>query len=80
MCIYLKASESQFIIIVLYVDDILLASSKVELLTETKFILNSYCDMMDLDDASIVLAIQFFVSGHVALLDCLREDILILKV
>jgi len=32
-CIYLKTSESQIIIFVLYVDDILLISSSVELLT-----------------------------------------------
>ena len=35
-CIYLKFSGSKFIILVLYVDDILLASSDVELLHETK--------------------------------------------
>ena len=47
-CIYLKASGIQFIIIVLYVDDILLANSRVKLLTKTKFMLNSHFDMMDL--------------------------------
>ncbi|RVW65786.1 Retrovirus-related Pol polyprotein from transposon TNT 1-94 [Vitis vinifera] len=35
-CIYVKFSGSKFIILVLYVDDILLASSDVELLHETK--------------------------------------------
>ena len=35
-CIYLKFSGSKFIILVLYVDDILLASSDVGLLHETK--------------------------------------------
>jgi len=79
-CIYLKASGSQFVIIVLYVDDILLASSRVELLTETKFMLNNHFDMMDLGDASVVLGIQFFVTGLVAFLDGLRKDTLILKV
>ena len=34
-CVYLKFSGSKFIILVLYVDDILLSSSDVELLHET---------------------------------------------
>jgi len=57
-CIYLKKNGSHFIILVLYVDDILLASSSVELLIETKLILNSHFDMKDLGDASVVLGIQ----------------------
>ncbi|PKI75041.1 hypothetical protein CRG98_004515 [Punica granatum] len=35
-CIYLKVSGSKFIFLVLYVDDILLASSDLGLLEETK--------------------------------------------
>jgi len=57
-CIYLKKNGNNFIILVLYVDDILLASSSVELLTETKFMLNSHFDMKDLGDAFVVLGIQ----------------------
>jgi len=76
-CIYLKKNESHFIILVLYVDDIFLASSSVELLTETKFILNSHFDMEDLGEASFVLGFRSLVIGHVAFLDCLKEDILI---
>ena len=50
-------------------------------LTETKkFMLNSHFVMMDLGNAFVVLGIQFFVTGHVAFLDGLKEDILILKV
>ena len=48
----------QFIILVLYVDDILLASSDVELLHETKRFLSSKFDMKDLGNASFVLGIQ----------------------
>ncbi|RVW88103.1 Retrovirus-related Pol polyprotein from transposon TNT 1-94 [Vitis vinifera] len=54
-CIYLKFSGSKFIILVLYVDDILLASSDVELLHETKRFLSSKFDMKDLGNASFVL-------------------------
>jgi hypothetical protein len=42
----------------LYVDDILLASSDVHLLLETKSFLSSHFDMKDLDEASYVLRIE----------------------
>ena len=57
-CIYLKKNESHFIILVLYVDDILLARSSVELLTKTKFMLNSHFNMKGLGDAPVFLGIQ----------------------
>ncbi|RVW97032.1 Retrovirus-related Pol polyprotein from transposon TNT 1-94 [Vitis vinifera] len=57
-CIYLKFSGTKFIILVLYVDDILLASSDVGLLHETKRFLSSKFDMKDLGNASFVLGIQ----------------------
>ena len=44
----------------LYVDDILLASSDVGLLHETKRFLSSKFDMKDLGDASFVLGIQIY--------------------
>ena len=59
-CIYLKFSGSRFIILVLYVDDILLASSDMELLHETKRFLSSKFDMKDLGNASFVLGIQIY--------------------
>ena len=59
-CIYLKFNGSKFIILVLYVDDILLASSDVELLHETKRFLSSKFNMKDLGDASFVLGIQIY--------------------
>ncbi|WJZ95153.1 hypothetical protein VitviT2T_013943 [Vitis vinifera] len=59
-CIYLKFSGSKFIIMVLYVDDILLASSDVELLHETKRFLSSKFDMKDLGNACFVLGIQIY--------------------
>ena len=60
-CIYLKFSGSKFIILVLYVDDILLASSDVELLHETKRFISSKFDMKDLGNASFVLGIQIYM-------------------
>ena len=56
-CIYHKFSGSKFIFLVLYVDDIVLASSDIDLLYKTKrFLLNNF-EMKDLGDASFVLGI-----------------------
>jgi len=57
-CIYIKIKGSSFIILVLYVDDILLASSDKNLFYETKGFLSSNFDMKDLGDASYVLGIE----------------------
>jgi hypothetical protein len=57
-CIYVKIKGSMFIILVLYVDDILLASSDKNLLFEIKGFLSSNFDMKDLGDASYELGIQ----------------------
>ena len=57
-CIYLKISGSKFIILVLYVDDILLASSDVNLLHDTKKFLSKRFEMKVLGEASFVLGIQ----------------------
>ena len=57
-CIYLKVSGSKFIFLVLYVDDILLASRDLGLLHETKSMLTKFFDMKDLGEASFVLGIE----------------------
>jgi hypothetical protein len=56
--IYAKFKNETFIFLVLYVDDILLASSDVHLLLETKSFLSSHFDMKDLGEASYVLGIE----------------------
>jgi hypothetical protein len=57
-CVYIKIKESMFITRILYVDDILLASSDKNLLHETMGFLSSNFDMKDLGDASYVLGIE----------------------
>ena len=57
-CIYIKIKGSSFIILILYVDDILLASSDKNLLYGTKGFLSSNFDMKYLGDASYVLVIE----------------------
>ena len=57
-CIYLKFCGSKFVFLVLYVDDILLASNDINMLHETKkFLMNNF-EMKDLGDASFVLGIE----------------------
>ncbi|KAL5566878.1 hypothetical protein UlMin_030042 [Ulmus minor] len=51
-CIYMRVSGSSYVYLVLYVDDILLASNDKDLLFETKDMLSSHFDMKDLGDAS----------------------------
>jgi hypothetical protein len=57
-CIYVKFKGSRFTILVLYVDDILLAYSNKNMLHETKNFLSSNFHMKDLGEASYVLGIE----------------------
>jgi hypothetical protein len=57
-CIYAKFRNGNFIFLILYVADILLASSDVSLLLETKRFLSSNFDMKDLDESLFVLGIE----------------------
>jgi hypothetical protein len=57
-CTYVKFKEKDITILVIYVDDILLASSDKNLLYKTKNFLSSNFDMKDLNDASYVLGIE----------------------
>jgi hypothetical protein len=49
-CIYAKFKKGRFIFLILYVDDILLASSDLNLVLETKRFLSSNFDMKDLGE------------------------------
>jgi hypothetical protein len=57
-CIYVKFKGKDFTILVLYIDDILLASSYKNMLYEIKSFLSYNFDMKDLGDASYVLGIE----------------------
>jgi hypothetical protein len=57
-CIFIRFKGKDFTIIVLYVDDILLASNDKNMLYKTKSFLSSNFDMKDLGDASYVLGIE----------------------
>nr|GEZ78367.1 putative zinc finger, CCHC-type [Tanacetum cinerariifolium] len=57
-CVYLKMSGRNFIILVLYMDYILLASNNIDLLHESKHFLSRNFDMKDLGEASYVIRIE----------------------
>ncbi|KAM1665198.1 hypothetical protein ACFXTN_040610 [Malus domestica] len=57
-CIYLRFNGSNFIILVLYVDDILLATNCHSLLDDTKTFLQKHFEMKDMGEATYVLGIE----------------------
>jgi len=59
-CIYMKVSGSMFIILVLYVDDILLATNNVAMLHDVKKFLSNNFEMKDMGEASYVIGIKIF--------------------
>ena len=55
---YLKVSGRKFIFLILYVDDVLLASNDLGLLMNVKRMLSQNFDMKDLGEANFVLGIE----------------------
>ena len=59
-CIYIKVSGSRFVILVLYVDDILLAANDLGMLHDIKKYLSKNFEMKDMGEASYVIGIETF--------------------
>ena len=59
-CIYMKVSGSKFVILVLYVDDILLDANDISLLHDVKKYLSKNFEMKDMGEASYVIGIEIF--------------------
>ena len=59
-CVYAKFKNRKYIFLILYVDDILLASSDVNLLLETKKFLSSKFDMKDLGCNTLGVTLKIF--------------------
>ena len=57
-CVYIKETENGYIILSLYVDDMLLVSSNDRMIKSTKTILNSRFDMKDMELADVILGIK----------------------
>ena len=54
----MKVSGSKYIFLVLYVNDIFLATNDTDMLVETKQLLFNHFNMKDLGEASYILGIQ----------------------
>jgi len=59
-CIYLKVSGSMFIILILYIDDILLATNDLGILSETKKFLSNNFEIKHMGDGYYVIRIEIF--------------------
>ena len=59
-CIHLKVSRSKFIMLVLYIDDILVATNDLCLLHDTKRYLSNNFEIKDMREASYVIGIKIF--------------------
>ncbi|KAL1214071.1 Retrovirus-related Pol polyprotein from transposon TNT 1-94 [Cardamine amara subsp. amara] len=57
-CIYMKISGSKFVILVLYVDDILLAANDMGMMCNVKSYLSKNFEMKDMGEASYVIGIE----------------------
>ena len=73
-CIYLKVSGSKFIILILYVDDILLASNDLGIIHETKEYLKNNFDMKDMGEATFVIGIEIYRDRSRGLLGLSQES------
>ncbi|KAL2253467.1 UNVERIFIED_CONTAM: Retrovirus-related Pol polyprotein from transposon TNT 1-94 [Sesamum indicum] len=57
-CIYCKVKGDKMIILCLYVDDILLIGSCLDIITETKSFLKNKFEMKDMGEANVILGIK----------------------
>ncbi|GFP97577.1 retrovirus-related pol polyprotein from transposon tnt 1-94 [Phtheirospermum japonicum] len=57
-CVYIKNTNDKFVIVCLYVDDMLIMGSNLEVINETKFMLKRNFDMKDLGVADTILGIR----------------------
>ncbi|KAL2243797.1 UNVERIFIED_CONTAM: Retrovirus-related Pol polyprotein from transposon TNT 1-94 [Sesamum indicum] len=57
-CIYCKVKGDKMIILCLYVDDILLIGSCLDIITETKLFLKNKFEMKDMGEANVILGIK----------------------
>ncbi|KAL4351255.1 hypothetical protein GQ457_06G019360 [Hibiscus cannabinus] len=72
-CIYQKVSGSKICFLILYVDDILLATNYRGMLHEVKQFLSKNFDMKDMGDASYVIVIKIHRDRHKGVLGLSQE-------
>jgi hypothetical protein len=72
-CVYLKLSNNNFIIVSLYVDDILIAGNSKEMIDTTKRWLSSNFEMKDMGEANYVLGVKIIRDRATKLLSLTQE-------
>jgi hypothetical protein len=73
-CMYLKRSNNSFIILSLYVDDILIAGNSKDMIDTTKKWLSSNFEMKDMGEASYVLGVKIIRDRVKRLLGLTQEN------
>ena len=53
-CVYIKNTQSEYVIVCLYVDDVLIIGSNNDVIKATKKMLTSYLDMKDMGVANMI--------------------------
>jgi len=72
-CIYPKVNESKFIFLILYVDDILLPTNELGLLSETKKFLFNNFEMKDMAETYYVIGIEILCDRSKGLLSLYQK-------
>ena len=57
-CVYIKDTEHGYVIVCLYVDDMLIVDNDDKMIISTKNMLNSRFDMKDMGFADVILGIK----------------------
>ena len=57
-CVYIKGSKDQFVILSLYVNDILITGSNMELVNTVKSLLSSNFEMKDMGEAAYIFGVK----------------------
>ena len=73
-CIYLKVCGSKFIFLILYVDDILLATNDLHLLHETKRFLSNNFEIKDMGEVTYVIGIEIFRNRSLGMLGLYQKS------
>jgi len=73
--VYMNFSEKKFIFLILYVDDILLATNDVGLLSEIKKFLSNNFEMKDMVETYYVIGIEIFSDRSQGLLVLSQKNI-----
>ncbi|XP_071940012.1 uncharacterized protein [Coffea arabica] len=62
-CVYVKIINDQYVIISLYVDDMLIFGTSLDIVNNTKYFLSSNFDMKDLGEAKMILGVKIIRRG-----------------